>query len=66
MKIVITGAIGFVGASLCRYFSKQGHEVIATGRQQDPNAKLLTYATYLPFNIIKPIEYFNAGLLKMK
>jgi len=62
MKIVITGANGFVGASLCRYFSKQGHEVIATGRQQDPNAKLLTYATYIPFNIIKPIEYFNADV----
>lgn len=62
MKIVITGANGFVGAALCRYFYNHGCQVIATGRQIAPHDKLLAYATYIPCDITKPIADFNADV----
>jgi nucleoside-diphosphate-sugar epimerase len=60
MKILITGANGFVGAALCRYFYKLGHQVIATGRQPRPHPGLLACATYLQADISNPIPPFNA------
>lgn len=62
MKMVITGANGFVGASLCRYFYNKGYEIIATGRQAIPNAQLLSYATYIQADITTPLEPFNADV----
>lgn len=46
MRIIITGATGSLGAYLTRYFSRQGHEVIASGRVAQPPAALLQYARY--------------------
>ncbi len=60
MKIVITGANGFVGAALCRYFSKAGHSVIAVGRQVEPPANLLKYATYIPADISTTLPLIEA------
>src|SRR5665213_1409954 len=60
MTIVITGANGFAGAALCRYFYALGHEIIATGRQLTPHPALLSYAKYVPGDITKPIEEFKA------
>lgn len=62
MKIIITGANGFVGAALCRYFYHQGHQVIATGRQAEPNAGLLKYATYFQADITQPMAEFDADV----
>lgn len=36
MKILITGASGFVGAHLCLHFLKKGHEVIAVQGSSEP------------------------------
>jgi nucleoside-diphosphate-sugar epimerase len=60
MKIVITGANGFVGAALCRYFFNLGHQVVATGRQATPNSRLLAYATYIQADISGIINPFDA------
>jgi 2-alkyl-3-oxoalkanoate reductase len=46
MKIIITGATGFVGGHLTRYFSALGHEVLAIGRAKNPPKRLLDFAKY--------------------
>ena len=50
MKIIITGATGFVGAHLTRYFAQKGHEVLALGRAPLPPKRLLDFATYRQVN----------------
>lgn len=46
MKVIITGATGFVGAHLTRYFSERGHDVLAIGRAKNPPKRLLDFAKY--------------------
>jgi len=41
MKIFITGATGFVGAHLVRYYARLGHQLVAICRQENPPNKLL-------------------------
>ena len=36
MKVLVTGAEGFVGANLCKYLSAEGHDVVGTSlRRKD-------------------------------
>jgi 2-alkyl-3-oxoalkanoate reductase len=50
MKVIITGATGFVGGHLTRYFSALGHDVLAIGRAQNPPKRLLDFAKYQAVN----------------
>ena len=50
MKIIITGATGFVGAHLTRYFSERGHNILAIGRASKPPKRLLDFADYQAIN----------------
>lgn len=60
MKIVVTGATGFVGATLVRQLTKAGHTVLATGRRRTPPPNLLEYAEYRPADITRPMPLFRA------
>lgn len=60
MKIAITGANGFVGAALCRYFHRAGHEIIAIGNCESPNQNLLKIAEYIPADISRAIPPIDA------
>ena len=62
MKIAITGANGFVGAALCRYFYKKGHEIIAIGNQESPSQNLLKIATYIPADITGAMDLIDADV----
>jgi UDP-glucose 4-epimerase len=53
MKILITGANGFIGSYLAHYFLKKNHEVIAYSRQFHPSTrKLLNNATLVEADIL--------------
>lgn len=62
MKIAITGANGFVGAALCRYFYKKGHEIIAIGKLRNPNQNLLKIARYIAADITGTIDEIDADV----
>ena len=56
MKILITGAYGFVGTNLCRYLSSKGHECAAL---DIPSAKRddMPYVSYYTWNEIDKIDW---------
>lgn len=56
MKLLITGATGSLGAYLTRYFSGKGHQVIASGKAQQPPKNLLNCAQYFQADINRPFE----------
>jgi nucleoside-diphosphate-sugar epimerase len=62
MKIAITGANGFVGAALCRYFFSRGHEILAIGNRETPNHNLLKIAKYLQEDITEVINLIDADV----
>ncbi len=62
MKIIITGATGSLGAVLTRYFSRKGHEVVATGKMEIPPDNLPSFASYLKADITKPYELPDADV----
>ncbi|OQA98757.1 MAG: GDP-6-deoxy-D-mannose reductase [Bacteroidetes bacterium ADurb.Bin217] len=63
MKIIVTGATGSLGASITKYFAKEGHQVIATGRTKNPPKQLLEIAEYIQADITQPFELPEADLI---
>jgi 2-alkyl-3-oxoalkanoate reductase len=63
MKIIITGATGFVGAHLTRYFSGLGHEILAIGRAKNPPKRLLDFAKYQAINWSEKMPNLDADVV---
>lgn len=63
MKIIITGATGFVGAALVKHFAALGHEVIALGRSSSPPSSLLDLATYIQADISKSVPNLKGDVV---
>jgi 2-alkyl-3-oxoalkanoate reductase len=63
MKIIITGATGFVGGYLTRYFSTKGHEILAIGRSKKAPKRLLDFAKYQAVDWNKKIPNLEADLV---
>ena len=53
MKILITGANGFIGSYLAHFFLQKGYEVIATSRQFHPSTRaLLKHAQLIDLDVL--------------
>ncbi len=61
--IAITGATGFVGSHLVRFFSQRGFDVIAIGRQNKPPLHLLRYAKWVVEDITQPMKDIDADIV---
>lgn len=60
MKLIITGATGFVGRNLAETFQARGLEVIATGRSMQVGAELREQGiTFIPAHIEDPVQVEN-------
>jgi nucleoside-diphosphate-sugar epimerase len=57
MKVLITGANGFIGRAITAELAKNSHEIIAVGRHQTKN---------LNQNIVKSANYFEADISDSK
>jgi nucleoside-diphosphate-sugar epimerase len=55
MKILITGATGFVGKHLVRHYVGQGHEVIALGRRAQPPIEWNAQVQYIQADITQKL-----------
>lgn len=62
MKVAITGANGFVGAALCKYFHQAGHKIVAFGNQETPHPNLLKIAEYIKVDITQTIPDIEADI----
>jgi len=58
MKVIVTGANGFIGSYLCWYLTKNGYEVVAASKNFHPGTKsLLQGIKQISFNLLAPDQY---------
>ncbi len=62
MKILITGATGFVGGALTRYFSLQGHDIIATGRSNADVDIINQYGRFVQWDLENDTKNFDVDI----
>jgi 2-alkyl-3-oxoalkanoate reductase len=60
---MITGATGFVGAHLTRFFSGQGHQVLAWGRAPQPPKFLTQFAEYQQIVLNEDLSNIEADMV---
>jgi len=69
--VLVTGAGGFLGSHICRYFGERGHPIAALGRfaasesveETYPNLHLLAGMTLPDPAFVKAVRHFNPGLV---
>ena len=63
MRILITGANGFIGSYLANYFLQKGHEVIATSRQFHASTRtLLKKAELIDMDVLNTVHLQSLSL----
>lgn len=62
-SIAITGATGFVGSHMVKYFASQAYRVIALGRQKQAPIRLLEFAQWQQFDLSNNIPVIDTDIL---
>ena len=63
-RILVTGANGFIGRSVCRQLVEQGHEVTGVIRQLDLQRPLPAGVSRLPLGDLRKFDIWKAALQK--
>ena len=53
MKIFLTGATGYIGASVARALAKHGHSLIALTRSTESETKLVALSNAIDFEFVR-------------
>lgn len=66
-NILVTGAGGFIGSHICRYFGEQGHLIAAVGRFSSPFPAINSYPNlWKLYGIILPDPNFKSVVKEFK
>jgi UDP-glucose 4-epimerase len=66
MKVLVTGADGFIGSHLCQFLLKENHEIIAVSRNFKQLPKLISNLDKINFNQIDVTNFLSLSKIIIK
>jgi nucleoside-diphosphate-sugar epimerase len=66
MKVLVTGADGFIGSHLCQFLLKDNHEIIAISRNFKQLPKLISNLDKIDFNQIDVTDFLSLSKIIIK
>ncbi len=66
MKVLVTGADGFIGSHLCQFLLKENHEIIAISRNFKQLPKLISNLDKINFNQIDVTNFLSLSKIIIK
>jgi nucleoside-diphosphate-sugar epimerase len=66
MKVLVTGADGFIGSHLCQFLLKENHEIIAVSRNFKQLPKLISNSHKIDFNEIDVTDFSSLSKIIIK
>jgi len=66
MKVLVTGADGFIGSHLCQFLLKENHEIIAISRHFNQLPKLISNLDKIEFNSIDVTNFSSLSEIILK
>jgi nucleoside-diphosphate-sugar epimerase len=66
MKVLVTGADGFIGSHLCQFLLKENHEIIAISRNFNRLPKLISNLDKIDFNSIDVTDFSSLSEIIVK
>ena len=66
MKVLVTGADGFIGSHLCQFLLKENHEIIAVSRNFKQLPKLISNFHKIDFNEIDVTDFSSLSKIIIK
>ena len=66
MKVLVTGADGFIGSHLCQFLLKENHEIIAISRNFKQLPKLISNSDKIDFNQVDVTDFSSLSKIIIK
>ena len=66
MKVLVTGADGFIGSHLCQFLLKENHEIIAISRNFKQLPTLISNSDKVDFNQVDVTDFSNLSKIIIK